>query len=82
MAVITFWGKLGDIVGAGTRHVAVPASVSDTVALRAWLDGELSTGGALLDPANRIAIDNEIVAEPAPVADQCEIAFLPPVGGG
>ncbi|MEM9739932.1 MAG: MoaD/ThiS family protein [Pseudomonadota bacterium] len=82
MALITYWGKLADLVGTASETHTLPEDVRDTQTLRRWLDGEKSGHGVLMDPANRIAVNDEIVAEPAPVSDQDQLAFLPPVGGG
>ena len=82
MADILYFGRLGDAAGTMSEHVSLPASVSDTLALRKWIDGEKSLGGALLEKTVRIAINSEIVADPHPVSDGDEIAFMPPVGGG
>lgn len=82
MAQLLFFGRLADIVDLPVGSVALPADVRDTLALRTWLDARQSTGGALLEKTVRIAINNEIVTDPAPVSDADEIAFLPPVGGG
>ncbi|MEO0816759.1 MAG: MoaD/ThiS family protein [Pseudomonadota bacterium] len=82
MTEITFWGKLADTVGTSKHTVALPDSVRDTGKLRAFLENELGLDGALRDPANRIAINDQIVVEPATLCASDRIAFLPPVGGG
>ena len=82
MAQLIFLGRLADIVDHPNQILDLPADISDTAALRAWLDASLSAGGALLEKTVRIAINSEIVIDPAPVSNSDEIAFMPPVGGG
>lgn len=82
MAQLIFFGKLADLTGAMTVERSLPDRVSDTAALRSWLDETYDAGGALLENTVRLAINNEIVAEPAGVKDGDEIALMPPVGGG
>ena len=82
MARILYFGKLSSIYGELSETAELPASVSDTAALRSWIDKTRGFDGALLHPSVRIAVNNEIVEDPSPVSDTDEIAFMPPVGGG
>ncbi|WP_084396849.1 molybdopterin converting factor subunit 1 [Henriciella aquimarina] len=82
MADILYFGRLGDVTGIPSEHIALPSNISNTLQLRTWLDGEKSLGGALLEKTVRLAVNSEIVADPHPVKDGDEIAFMPPVGGG
>ena len=82
MAQLLFFGRLMDAVGTMEETIALPAAVRDTSALRKWLDEDRGLGGALLEKTVRLAINSEIVADPHPVSDSDEIAFMPPVGGG
>lgn len=82
MAQLLFLGRLADIVDRHSQILDLPADISDTRALRAWLDARQSAGGALMEKTVRIAINSEIVVDPAPVSNSDEIAFMPPVGGG
>ncbi|MEM7662697.1 MAG: MoaD/ThiS family protein [Pseudomonadota bacterium] len=79
---ILYFGKLTDLTGKSEETEAPPSSIADTTSLRQWIDNIYDGGGALLDATIRIAVDNEIVAEPAPIVGAAEIAFMPPVGGG
>jgi molybdopterin converting factor subunit 1 len=79
VARLLFFGRLRDSVGTGDRTAALPDDVRDTDAVRAWLGTEHP---ALLDSSVRIAVNAEIRAGSAPVADGDEIAFLPPMSGG
>lgn len=82
MAKLLFFGRLADIVGQPSQSVCLPGEIEDTLALRAWLDTRYSTRGALQEKTVRIAINSEIVVDPAPLTNADEIAFMPPVGGG
>ncbi|MEQ9527026.1 MAG: molybdopterin converting factor subunit 1 [Parvibaculaceae bacterium] len=82
MAEILYFGRLMDVTGTPAETLPLPASIKDTNALRIWLDTERGCGGALLEKTVRLAINSEIVADPHPVKDGDEIAFMPPVGGG
>lgn len=82
MATLLYFGKLGDVSGQLSETLTLPDDVSDTSALRAWLDQRFGSHPALQDETIRIAINSEIVAEPHGVKDTDEIAFMPPVGGG
>ena len=79
MAEILFFGRLRDSVGASALTVAIPAGMSDTQSLRAWLGGDYP---ALLDPGVRTAVNAVLHADNAPFAEGDEIAFLPPMSGG
>ena len=82
MALIMYWGKLADVTGCTNEQRPLPDSVTDTHSLRAWIESLYDTGGAFLDPVNRIAINDDIVIEPAAIREGDDIAFLPPIGGG
>ncbi len=79
MAHLLFFGRLRDSIGTGALTACLPDHVCDTRSLRAWLGAEHP---ALLDPSIRIAVNAEVGPGNAPVADQDEIAFLPPMSGG
>ncbi|MEO0549099.1 MAG: MoaD/ThiS family protein [Pseudomonadota bacterium] len=82
MVQLLFMGKLADVSGAMMVERVLPDEVQDTAALRTWLDEAYQADGALLEPSVRLAINSEIVAEPAKVRDGDEVALMPPVGGG
>ena len=82
MAKLLYFGRLTDVFGANAETLALPAGVNDTSALRQWLDDDRQLGGTLMTKSIRIAVNDDIVPEPWPIADSDEIAFLPPVGGG
>ena len=72
---ILFFGRLRDGAPAGP----VPPRVRDTGALRAWLGGARPE---LLDPAIRIAVNDELILGDRALGDDDESAFLPPMSGG
>ncbi len=82
MARLLYFGRLADVTGTPHQTIDLPACIADTAALRQWADVEHGSSGALLEDTVRLAINNEIAAEPAPVSNADEIAFMPPVGGG
>ena len=82
MATILYFGKLSSLFGELSEQAMLPNEISDTDALRKWLDETRGFDGALLHDSVRVAVNSEIVDDPFPVSDTDEIAFLPPVGGG
>lgn len=82
MARLRYFGRLMDLLGASSETLALPADVTDTCALRRWLDTDRQLGGALLERSVRMVVNDEIVNDPWAISDADEIAFLPPVGGG
>ncbi len=82
MARLLYFGRLTDVLGTSAETLALPAEIRDTSALRQWLDNDRQLGGALMAKSIRVAVNDDIVAEPWPIAEGDEIAFLPPVGGG
>lgn len=82
MADILYFGRLSDVAGTGAETLDIPVDITDTAALRRWLDDAKSANGAFLEASVRLAVNSEIVVDPHPVAPTDEIAFMPPVGGG
>ena len=82
MATILYFGKLSSLFGELSEQASLPDRISDTALLRKWLDETRGFDGELMHNSVRVAVNSEIVADPFPVSDMDEIAFLPPVGGG
>lgn len=82
MARIYYFGRLSDVAGRLSEDLRIPGEITDTLALRTWLDTDRGFDGQLLHRSVRVAVNGEIVAGPSPVSDSDEIAFMPPVGGG
>lgn len=82
MARLLFFGKLGDLAQARMREF--PLGGADTLsALKAAItEADTMLGEALADPSVRCAINEELSHGDAPIADDDEIAFMPPVSGG
>ncbi|WP_309602541.1 MoaD/ThiS family protein [Sphingomonas sp.] len=76
---LTFFGRLREAVGAGEFDCLLPANVVDSQSLRTWIGADHPN---LLDPKVRIAFDDVLVGDAAPIAGVVEVAFLPPVSGG
>ncbi|MEA3011119.1 MAG: sulfur-carrier protein [Sphingomonadales bacterium] len=79
MARLLFFGRLRDSVGTEALTASLPDHVRDTGTLRAWLG---SDHPELLDSSIRIAVNAELAPGNPRVADDDEIAFLPPMSGG
>ena len=76
---LTFFGRLREAVGAGEIDRSPSADVVDSESLRTWIGAEFPD---LLDPKVRIALDDVVAGDAAPIAGVIEAAFLPPVSGG
>ncbi len=82
MARLLFFGKLGDIAGGRMRDFALgeASSLSQLKTAVAKADPEL--GEALVAPSVRCIVNELVVQGDAPISDDDEIAFIPPVSGG
>jgi molybdopterin converting factor subunit 1 len=82
MATLLFFGKLRDIAGP-SRTIALGDETRTLDALRARLSAETPELAAALNaPTLRIAVDQGFASGDAPISDQSEIAFMPPMSGG
>ena len=75
---LRFFGRLRDTIG-DEREIILPPEVRDSEQLRTWLGRDHPD---LLDPAIRIALDDEMLVASTPLGATREAAFLPPVSGG
>jgi molybdopterin converting factor subunit 1 len=82
MATLLFLGRLADSLGQTEQSCDLPPNIRTSTHLRAWLDERHDLNGVLLEPTVRVAINDEIISDPAPLSNTDVIAFLPPVGGG
>ncbi|MEZ5893590.1 MAG: MoaD/ThiS family protein [Parvularculaceae bacterium] len=83
MARVLFFGRLGDIAGGRARDWKIEsetATITDLVAALASHDAAL--GEALSAASVRCAVNEIVTGRDAPISDEDEIAFLPPVSGG
>ena len=79
MTNILYFGRLQDSARTRALKVELPADVRDTDRLRDWLGRDHPD---LLDPSVRIAVNAALANGNAPLAEDDEIAFLPPMSGG
>jgi molybdopterin synthase catalytic subunit len=77
---VRLFGAAREAAGAKELHVQLPDGAR-AGALRALLR-EKHSALAALDARLRIAVNRELAADDAPLADGDEVAFLPPVSGG
>ena len=84
MAKLVFLGRLRDIAGPHLADVALPHDVRTLAGLTDWLDRtEPALGRALGAIRTQFAVNQVIIRDPAHgIADNDEIAFLPPMSGG
>ena len=82
MATLLYFGKLQDIIGKTSERMDLPNTIANTDDLRAFLDDRMALPEILVSKTVRVAINSELVADPYPISNSDEIAFLPPVGGG
>lgn len=78
---VLFFGRLRDL--GGTSALEVTQSFATVAELRGWLaetHAELAT--ALAQRGVRVAIDQAIVTDDAPLGEAREVAFMPPMSGG
>ena len=81
---LKYFASLREALGPGDTLDWQPAGEPTAAALRAWLRAQSDAHAQALAPgrAVRVAIDQEMVDEAAPLHDGAEIAFFPPVTGG
>jgi molybdopterin synthase sulfur carrier subunit len=70
--------------GAAVDWTPEPGVAPTAAALRAWLRGQSQAHAQALAPtrAVRVAVDQALVDDAAPLRDGAEVAFFPPVTGG
>ena len=77
---LVFLGRYRDMAGAGLQP---PANIRDLAALRIWLEHSQPGLAQALAKGCAVAVNQMIVRNPShPIADNDEIAFLPPMSGG
>ena len=83
MARLLFFGKLSDVAGARERDWPLGADVATVRDLIAAISTEDAALGDALSHGSVRCIVNEVVSPPdIAIADEDEIAFIPPVSGG
>jgi molybdopterin synthase sulfur carrier subunit len=81
---LKYFASLRETLGAGETLDWSPAADASAGALRAWLRARSEAHAQALAPgrAVRVAIDQVMADEAAPLHDGAEVAFFPPVTGG
>lgn len=78
---ILYFASLKEALGKGRETIELPSGIASAGALRDWLVADGRT--ALATARNlRLAVNQEMAGQDAPVRDGDEIAFFPPVTGG
>lgn len=81
---ILFFAWLKERAGCAELTVAPPAGVDTVEKLIGWLGGAHAGAAAALADLSRVrvAVNCEYIGLDAPVAEEDEVAFFPPVTGG
>ncbi len=81
---LKYFASLREALGAGETLDWQPGAEASAGALRAWLRERSPAHAEALAPgrAVRIAVDQALVDEAAPLHEGAEVAFFPPVTGG
>ena len=81
---LKYFASLRESLGAGGALDWAPEDAPTAAALRAWLRTQSDAHAQALAPgrAVRVAVDQALVDESAPLHDGAEVAFFPPVTGG
>ena len=80
---VLFFAGLREALGTGSESLALPGGVATVGGLRDLLAARGEPWSALATTKNlRAAVNQQMAAMDAPVADGDEIAFFPPVTGG
>jgi len=83
MARILFFGKLADAAGGRVRDLPLTPGTRTIDDLVSALGAEEeSLAAALNEKSVRFIVNEMVAARDAPIGDEDEIAFLPPVSGG
>jgi len=81
MVSLLFFGRFSDISAA--RDMVLPAGVSDSDGLIAWLaENDEALAAQFARAGNRVAINKAMVSENTPIAAADEIAFMSALSGG
>ena len=81
---LKYFAALREALGAGGPLDWTPAAEPTAAALRAWLRTQSDAHAQALAPgrAVRVAVDQVLADESAPLREGAEVAFFPPVTGG
>ena len=81
---LKYFASLREALGAGGPLEWTPDAEPTAAALRAWLRTQSHAHAQALAPgrAVRVAVDQVLADESAPLREGAEVAFFPPVTGG
>ena len=81
---LKYFASLRESLGAGEALDWTPEGEPTAAALRAWLRTQSDAHEHALAPgrAVRVAVDQVLADDAAPLHDGAEVAFFPPVTGG
>jgi molybdopterin synthase sulfur carrier subunit len=81
---LKYFASLRESLGAGGPLDWTPDAEPTAAALRAWLRTQSDAHALALAPgrAVRVAVDQVLADESAPLREGAEVAFFPPVTGG
>ena len=81
---LKYFASLRETLGPGGTLDWQPEGEPTAAALRAWLRSQSDAHAQALAPgrAVRVAVDQALADESAPLRDGAEVAFFPPVTGG
>ena len=81
---LKYFASLRETLGGGGPLDWSPEGEPTAAALRAWLCTQSDAHAQALAPgrAVRVAVDQALADEQAPLHDGAEVAFFPPVTGG
>ena len=84
MVKLVFLGRFHEIANPALAQVILPGTVNTLAGLKSWLaTAEPALGQALDSARTQIAVNQVLVRDPSyPIANDDEIAFLPPMSGG
>ncbi|MGA2548814.1 MAG: molybdopterin converting factor subunit 1 [Burkholderiaceae bacterium] len=81
---LRFFAALREKLGIGAERCEVPPEIATIAQLRAFLVGRGPAWAEALafEKKIRVALDQRLAKEDAPIHDGAEVAFFPPVTGG
>lgn len=81
---LLYFASLREALGPGETLDWQPAGPATAGALRQWLCTRSQAASQALAPdrAVRVAVDQVLAGDAAPLRDDAEVAFFPPVTGG
>ncbi len=84
MIKLLYFARLREALGTPGESIELPAGVGNVKALMAWLARRGGEWQMQFDGCRQIraALNQELVADDAPIKAGDEVAFFPPVTGG